>query len=84
MCFKLLNLQMAGDKRKGKEIAEEPRKKTKAEKQTDRARVAAEVAERRTRRPDPPFRIRDPAPRDQEQPAEPTAAKAGAPVPETE
>ena len=86
--IQIVKLQMAGDKRKGKEIAVEPRKKTKADKSADRARVAAEAAERRTRHPDPPFQIRDPAPRGQEPPqtveTEAAEAEAGAPVPETE
>ena len=58
---------MAGDKRKGKAVGVEPRKKTRAEKEADRARAAAIVAERRTRCSDPPFRIREPAPAQAEQ-----------------
>ena len=69
---------MAGDKRKGKAVAVEPRKKSKAEKEADRARAAAAVAEHRTRRPDPPFRIRDLAPAQQEQVTEQQQSEAGA------
>ena len=77
--FKIV--QIAGDKRKGKEIAVEPRKKSKAKKEADRARAIAVVDERRTRRPDPPFQIRDPTPQGQE-PLEEPAEQAGALVPE--
>ena len=58
---------MAGDKRKGKKPAVEPRKKIRAEKEAERALAAVAVAERRSRRPDPPFRIRETAPAQQEQ-----------------
>ena len=77
---------MACDKRKGKAIAVEPRKKSKAEKEAKRARVAAAVAERRSRRPDPPFQIREPASGGQEPAHAATVAEteAGAPVPSSE
>ena len=71
---------MAGDKRKGKEPAVEPRKKTRAEKETERGLAAVAVAERRSRRPDPPFRIRESATAGQ---TEAQQAEAGASVPET-